>query len=757
MKAEEMIRSLFKANAEELAQWMARSGEGPSDAVEVRISKRSPYMSCYLPPASISRNDHIHRRFGHLVVNPNDKYNTEALVESYAFPQNGESTQDVANLKETSRKFLESVIEAAHRARDLQYDHAHPDPVAQGLSMQRLFTLHGEKGCGKTFFLNYLLSKFSHELDERKTVWVRLNLVNEFGADNQLDHWIYAQTAKILMRYYDPTSVSFDHNKMKAGSLRVYDHLIQWLSTLVKQSNEYRLQLEGKIHEMRQVFQGKGLDAFVSPELVPMPVGREIFKYAQEEGYAVAVVLDGLDRLEATHDAKAKFEKLLRQVRALTNTDSKLGMVFVVVCRDASLPFLTDLCSNPYGRRQRIERRIVAVGLDEIIKKRINFIEKEVENLALERGWDTADWPSHIETFYVYLSRHDAEKGFKQLLESVLGSNRRAQMQVVQLSYYDYLQHYSRLQKQGERPYQLIEFLLKAGHRYPPRPYKYECGQDGHWLRTLRRELHFDSRFIPSVFTFPGLEKDEARQEANTYHGLAMGIRLLQIILAHESIIRQATTTVDRLTTGELSDICTRLFGYSKKAVLSLIEEYGEYELLFLSGVELPIPESPENYQIIPMPKATYLMEKFLYDVGYLNLAAMRAILPVELLRGDVPFVLACCYDDPDRDHLPNWVSAKLTNAVAIARAFSLVNLEQQRNFEKCFGKLSPRMKNTVLVARRGLGRKLTSMFEVPRRMQEHILLQTKKIIEHFESKPQILNDIENRMSRYFKKWYLAE
>jgi hypothetical protein len=180
-------------------------------------------------------------------------------------------------------------------------------------SPEKIKCLIGPKGCGKTFFLNYLFSKFSPILDSKGVIWVRLNLLEEFGDDKDILHRIYAQATKIIMRYYDPESAEFKQKKIPipAGqSLQLYIERSKFPA-------QHKKGLLDEVEGMRDVFYTKKREEPLSPALVSKSLGRKVFNLARDNGYSYIIVFYGLDRMEATSQHDKRFRSLVNQVANL--------------------------------------------------------------------------------------------------------------------------------------------------------------------------------------------------------------------------------------------------------------------------------------------------------------------------------------------------------------------------------------------------------------------------------------------------------
>lgn len=467
------LNSLLLADISKHLSKLIPNEAGWIDAVDRRIAgATASTRSAFRALSGKTRSDHVYSRLGHIVVNPHNAFNTDALVSSYVFgDSSGQSREKWINSSEqTAQVFVDELIAVAHNQRDFLYSDL-VDPTGQALSAQNVIIIHGPRGCGKTFFLNFLLSKFSHHFDDKRVIWVRLNLVENFGDKINLQHWIYAQTTKIILRYYDPGSSLYDVTAPKPIPLNATKHLREFIAK-TEMKTKTRKSLEMKLIGMKQVFHSMKRDEALSPDLIPEILAREVTSYAQECGYGLIIVLDGLDRLESIPLAQEKFSNLIFQASSVTHSSNRSGMTFLMVCRTATLDYLEGPNYDPFKNRKSLEHQLMSVPLKEIIERRISYVKKEVSGIGVSRNWDLSDWDQHLHEFVKYLEIDDLEKTF--------GSNKRAQVQTIQLNYHQFLS------ESGKKAYLLTETLMKMGHRWPPKQYVYRAGENNKWTRALR-------------------------------------------------------------------------------------------------------------------------------------------------------------------------------------------------------------------------------------------------------------------------------
>ena len=454
-----------------------------------------------------AREAHIHRRLGHIVVNPHDEFNTQALVESYCFACQEETDRSihstVANWNEESAQaFIGSVIEIAEKQSALLRTTV--DRQAKGMQTDRTVILHGPRGAGKTFFENYLLSRFSSLLDQRRVIWVRINLVNQIGYDERLVDWIQAQAAKIIMRYYSRGSAYF----RKPLTLAIDTHSHFATNVYPRKNKRETVRTKDIMANAELLFYRGGHpesgidDKPISDTLISSECASEVVAAARLQGFHFVVVLDGLDVLEITRSYRDRFDSLIDQTFQLANSNKRNGFALVVATRSSTLSnILKREYHDTYAQAIGEEYLVEPVKLRDVLRKRIAYIVKEVPILSRRTnpGWKIDDIDTHMSGFEEFLAQNDPLHGaapnwqFVDTIQQVQGENVRAQMQMVQFRYYEYIVK----RNQRRLPYHAVEAMLKAGRRFPPIAYRYSF--DGSELvRSNWHHQKYDSR----VFSF---------------------------------------------------------------------------------------------------------------------------------------------------------------------------------------------------------------------------------------------------------------
>ena len=634
------------------------------------------------PRASLpheSWNAYIYRRLGHLAVNPSRKSSTEALLSSYAFPSDSATGRaQVANeSKEAASNFVDSLIDLAKNQLDLwQSALSRPDSVEYQLSSPNLTLLIGARGSGKTFFLNYLLSRHHTRLNDQRVVWVRLDLTQRFFLRAEdlesvpIEDWVYAQATKILYRYYDETSI---YSNDKPVRLQIDSVLRNHIASLPDTSEEKEA-LNEKRRKMRELFpivdqggahKAASAEAPLSQGLVPSDLGLVVVNYALRKGYAFIVVFDGLDVLDSSLREHLTFLRYNAAVQRLARDHGRLGMTYVAAMR---MHEGTQQYQSQYDVAPERTYHVAPVPFDHIVKRRLRFILSEERYITNLSGYPQGMvLPDHLNDFLEYLNSLEEGTGLRPhfigLLTEALGDNRRAQMQVTQIQYGDYAMGTT------ARPYRMIEALVTEDGWLPRQRYEHVRGAEGWLVPHCLGEHRFDNRLLPTLYNFP-LKTEELLQDlvlSGEY--ILANLRILQLSLAPRKLsLRRPEAKFPDLTVNELSDLLQSLFGYDDRVVYGLIQELSEYELIWLSAYRHESPASVDRACIRPLPKAYWLLEFAAGDVALLNLAAMRCPFRVQPRGNEGLFKVLPLPNHGRAGELNSWILCKVTNALAMTR-----------------------------------------------------------------------------------------
>lgn len=595
----------------------------------------------------------------------------------------GSKAEFVNSNEVTEVRFVEMLMKWARDEQEAAMrvsKEAHHVPPHPGLMIVK-----GDRGVGKTFFENYLLTKYSDIFDRGRIIWVRCNMVAEFDDDSDLVHRIVAQTAKVVMRYYEQGSD--DHRDrqypIEIPASSIMDNYISSLP-----SPEHRVQLHNAFETMKLVFHHRKFDRDVDSKLVPRPLGEYLFNYLQEQGFAFIVVLDGVDRLEATTMQTHRFRRILQSVARASKSLVSLRVALVAVTRTSSVRAFPDYFgpNGPYLNRAPFELQVGVVPMTRILERRFDHI---VTYMNRSRYARKTNWKHHMDSFRKYLeTEHNPHSGLPYIhIMEAQGDNRRAQVQIVQLAYLTFLA------QSRNKAYLLTESLMKAGRRYPPLRFRYSRPEPSSpWDRHGAGWRFGDNVLLPSLFQYPYLSLGEVNPEKDAPRPdyLLLGLRVCQLVAGHERRRRLSQSPIDDLSARQLIELLFVLFQYPRSLSRLTLEEYDEVQIIHLDSGGGPISRNINLHRVQMMPKLEFLLTRMLSDAAYLNLAAMRVPIAKSAATDNPPYIRAVSFDladgletnqdteDQRTVNLAEWVATKITNVVALLRLLKTINDAQR-------------------------------------------------------------------------------
>jgi hypothetical protein len=619
-------------------------------------------------------SDHLR----HITVNPNNDFLSAMIKSSYVFSNqvNLDDGDFAVNSSEASvRKFTLDLIESAKRELALSLEPS--DRLkAKAPTMNCVHLLHGDRGIGKTFFLNYLLTSQEELLTFNKTIWVRLNFVYASGYEDNLVAWMHAQAAKIALRYYDQSS---EHKGPRC--IDVLGLLTAWIEDPNEKFSELQKgEYKHSIQLMKTAFGKLGRDRSISKTLCNEVVCENIYYLLRSQGWSFVFVLDGFDQLDVSPDQIGKFERLKTSILAFISMRSNFGAAVLIVSRSNTLE---DLRATDPFRVVPSERRfrISAPDLRSIVTKRFEAIQ----HVALSYGSgpeiiggdkvrnllrDFAQYiDQHVE-FYSVGDRHSAQ-------------NVRSRMQILYLLFLDFVD-----EKTG-KTYLLVEHMMLNSHRYPVVAYSYSFGSGGKLVAQPTDEMTHESRFLPIVSRVCPLSTNPSTAVAGGLGRVLTSIRILQVCLAASAIAdRQQIPTID-----EIADLLKCVFSYERQEILMCVRELAAFDVLRIQVRPGFHVDSGENW-LSALPKSKYLLKECLHNVAYLNMCAMRTLLPRQIFNSGL---IALGTVEAGENGLAEWVHRKVTNSVFLfSFLLKLSTIERSQCSGKQHESLTVRQRNIL-------------------------------------------------------------
>jgi len=196
------------------------------------------------------------------------------------------------------------------------------------------YVLVGQKGYGKTFFINYLLSCFAKQLDEQNLIWVRIDLtkpINLWSVQDRLHH----QTVMIVLEKYIRDNERHNFS---------FEGLKKFLQNKYQDNNKVSDIIES-LEDVSEIpeshFEDIGIrnntdNRALTKTKVRTSLFKDIQTYCVEAGYGFMYVLDGLDQIVPSTYHAERYQHWLDEACELFYVSKNYCGVFLMSLRNES-------------------------------------------------------------------------------------------------------------------------------------------------------------------------------------------------------------------------------------------------------------------------------------------------------------------------------------------------------------------------------------------------------------------------------------
>jgi hypothetical protein len=616
-----------------------------------------------------------------IAVNPSDPHRTKMINETFVYAsdiQNADgkgidSDKSAINWDaQALRRFIDQTLRCAETQREAASELTQRK---RQLSIAHSFVL-GERGIGKTHLQNFILSQYSSLFDQHKIVWIRLNLIRDFGDELSLDlnYWVRAQITKVLCRYYDSRS-SYCRQTRPGLDIDFRLALSQYLLGSQMDHSDQKA-LREKMNAMLARFQESGKDADIQPSWVPVQLADQVFQVARAKGLAFVVVFDGLDLLSRSDAQQRRLEGRCEVLRRYLNQETTLPCYHLIFVREETLllaPGLLDAARGaPYKNSVIDFHRIAAVRPHALVSRRLDFAKTDSE---------FATDSSRIAKFELYLNTtpsglldsNHRSLNYTAAIGGLYGLNARSATQLLSVAANHFLLEDS--QTEDSQGYRFTEMSMIGARAFAPEGYRYRRNIDGRLERITTVDFrHYDTIFLPSVVAFP-FEDGASASSIFSRCGLGVylwAVRILQATRQFNLLHHIGVPILD------LVELMTAVFNYPAEETRICIEDLCDVELLQMRPLRGSTPQYPENCSVEISSKGAVILDTYLSDVTYLGICGFTLPLPSPALP-DVAdmsgLVQAKAYAF---DGLKDWVVTKQQNAFTVGQLLVEANAKQK-------------------------------------------------------------------------------
>ena len=634
-----------------------------------------------------------------------------------------------------------------------------PDPSGTHaqLSKQSKILLVGDKGIGKTAFLNYIFTVFNSSVfDANDVIWVRVDYTLKAPKEVTLLDRIRWQACRILLTYYDSA-----RNPTKDGLVldlspsnpKLLDRLL--MSGI---SNDRDLLATEFANVTARIL----TDA--SPTKMEPGIFKAIFDYLSlDVGVGFVIAIAGLDQLGLTHQQIADFQTKLCDVEQYVYPREALSAAYLVTMRYESA---RESAGHIPHRGSHPIYTLLGVPSEKIYLRRLDWLQDrslvshlEFSSLHKMRMPDFKNdiaeiWRSFIDFVGASLrfnlegqSGGDMNDAFR-LLDQIFGHDKRQVFhalghimryfllnridldelvqQSIEMSATKSLKvrpplgvNVNLVSGRSGRPrryYLVVEALMLLGNLYQTNRYTYE-------LDVTAEETHVSLTFDRGDDVFLNIFKHP--YVSPSCLSVFAGTRILQYLTYSDGLAQRAAVI----------DFLGEFFAYPEYVLETLIDE-------MMDGGLLEVRHSAINRirgQIRLTSKGRFILERLSKTLEYMNLAMQTVPLPLELVaEGKFPIA-----EYGTRKFV---LDNKIVGGVNFARLLADAERFERRYFNRVAGaKYSE-------ASGRSFDDWYGNSFSVSRQTIDEVLASARRMVE--SASPPLVAGIEERLLTEPERWF---
>jgi hypothetical protein len=621
-----------------------------------RECRKNPEMESQTRPMELEGNRSellrvIVETLRHFPANPSNQGNVEKLMTSYTFMGNssrtGKEVDDYVNVKPLRAKaFIKRLISLAKDNNILECNsrnaqQKNPIDLPSGklnLAYDCRMVLVGDRGIGKTTFLNYLLDAYITTLDRNNVIWVRFDLTLPFS-NTEYSIWWRWHVFKVL---YD----SINNKKMRL-------HLDSDNGALMTRVKRYNDEYSDKrlIYEYQNLINNLPPDA---PGPIPDWAYYGLMDYLTlDKRIGFIFVIDGLDQLGLRRSDLNEYKEKLKALKE-----------HVLQPRAKAAAYLISMRWESYQNSESSEYRnfpffeVGPVDSYLIYKKKIDCLKKRHlyapdHYPALFKITESAYGhciPMVVNAFIRFvgysLSRTLEQKNEAtpeatfRILESMFGTNKRKLFEalvtianqffrklptnvadrMIKSALNNEIELFNGIIKELDNEryplyskyYMVLEALILRGDSYWRPRYVYQWVGKNNTTGAFVTDKYgkSDPDIIVNLFKHPYDGGVDSRL------CLFANIRILQLLSVYPSMQRVILETK-----------LTECFAYPKEVLTQLIDGLLDTGLIsyFYGGGQI----KPNEARITPFGR--YTLNHIIYNIEYMSLAVENAPIPLNL------------------------------------------------------------------------------------------------------------------------------
>ncbi len=610
---------------------------------------------------------------GHISTNPHRKEQSLLLEKLYLFKDDNINSEAVPNKpnynKSSEISFLNDIINSCNSINQsiLNEDRVNP----------HLLYINSERGLGKTFFINHFFSKYNDELSNNRILWVRLDLDKQaFSNHSNIEKYINNKLIKVILKYYC---------RYPKYQFEFFIQEVKELINTIPIDEYFKRQISYNFNRFVNLFHNFGSDFEVTEDLFDPIIHDIVYEILKKRGIKIVYILDNIDLLDKSKNRIKKLNNFLTQIKDSFISNLCDKGVFIITYRNN----LHNLITKTINANAKIAwtkyYSLEFIKFNEILETKLIVIEYRVEALGKSRlrKWDLSDWPEQLNDFIQFMeevSNSSSIEEFLNFMEESYSNNNRSKTQIIQLLYHAFIMNYKNRSR-----YRLIEYLLLAGHRFPPKLFYYELVNNK--LELYKTEKTYDNIFVPNLFVYPYSEDSGILEVSVSKTYIFLKLRLIQIIVG---LVQKNSIENKDILIKDIVYYLNTLYKYDKEIILQCIDEFCEIEFLqlnkdngdFIAKIGNKVSLKPKFinfifgklYNISDISNGERNLKfnpKIFNDIAYFNLCAMNVLATKNSFNEkNFPIFHSMPYDEIDTSHenFMKWIKCKILNSVVLIK-----------------------------------------------------------------------------------------
>ena len=339
----------------------------------------------------------FNRVLGRIKANPSDDNVIKVSKELYIHPKYFEENSKIANVTQNeNRVFLNSLKNSIRNNRHENY------------------FLVGERGVGKTYFINYFCNQYNADFIDNNIIWLRFDISKAYALGYDFLEFVDIHTLYVIFKY--------------CRNLKPFEEVVnfnekfqKYIKFVLRKKMAEISQIQIVIIEINKLYQEKALNNNYTQRLEKVlneypclkNLGSIILSYFLENKYKLLYVIDGVDNIDYRREPE-KYDKFLNDISRNLSIEIEKSAIdnatSIIVCRHETFHHLINNGIKAYGGNQDYE--VLPITVQDLVVKKFSklndvmnfeFFKKEfrgIKKTLTKNGW--GDYPTIVDDFVTF-------------------------------------------------------------------------------------------------------------------------------------------------------------------------------------------------------------------------------------------------------------------------------------------------------------------------------------------------------------------